>query len=325
VRGIEYILDDGAVKRRVMLRRRMLRPTSLGGLRQHLSAQTRRIRRRRRFRRHRRRPSVGIVADERGIFFVRHHRAHRSIRARRRRRHRRASSRRRRASTRREQTRGGATRRRHRERARERRLRGGRDAGKNRSIDRARRRASRRSSRRARGCRDVVGDIRNHPFQPSDVAVEGPTRGVTLNPRLSYVYVVRIYMLNIRIWCPVKIWIAAPRVRVDAHTRTGRVRYRVRGYSSRGVKKHSTHARIVSSPHSDADDDDDDDVARVRRVGDASRRWEDRSRARAGRAFARAPDASRELDVDDDGIDDDEWISTTRAGFDDDARVSSRR
>ena len=48
-------------------------------------------------------------------------------------------------------------------------------------------------------------------------------------------------------------------------------------------------------------------------------------RARAGRAFARAPDASRELDVDDDGIDDDEWISTTRAGFDDDARVSSRR
>ena len=92
-----------------------------------------------------------------------------------------------------------------------------------------------------------------------------------------------------------------------------------------GSKKNSTHARIVSSPHSDADDDDDDDVARVRRVGDASRRWEDRSRARAGRAFARAPDASRELDVDDDGIDDDEWISTTRAGFDDDARVSSRR
>ncbi len=89
--------------------------------------------------------------------------------------------------------------------------------------------------------------------------------------------------------------------------------------------KNSTHARIVSSPHSDAVDDDDDDVARVRRVGDASRRWEDRSRARAGRAFARAPDASRELDVDDDGIDDDEWISTTRAGFDDDARVSSRR
>ena len=84
--------------------------------------------------------------------------------------------------------------------------------------------------------------------------------------------------------------------------------------------------RMVFSPHSDAvDDDDDDDVARVRRVGDASRRWEDRSRARAGRAFARAPDASRELDVDDDGIDDDEWISTTRAGFDDDARVSSRR
>ncbi len=83
-------------------------------------------------------------------------------------------------------------------------------------------------------------------------------------------------------------------------------------------------ARTVFSPHSDAVDDDDDDVARGRRVGDASRRWEDRSRARGGRAFACAPDASRELDVDDDGIDDDEWISTTR-GFDDDARVSSRR
>ena len=83
--------------------------------------------------------------------------------------------------------------------------------------------------------------------------------------------------------------------------------------------------RMVFSPHSDAVDDDDDDVARVRRVGDASRRWEDRSRAhRTRRAFARAPNASRELDVDDDVIDD-EWISTTRAGFDDDARVSSRR
>ena len=90
------------------------------------------------------------------------------------------------------------------------------------------------------------------------------------------------------------------------------------------VKSKKT-ARIVFPPHSDAVDDADDDVARVRRVGDASRRWEDRSRARAGRAFARAPDASRELDVDDDVIDDDEWISTTRAGFDDDARVSSRR
>ena len=78
---------------------------------------------------------------------------------------------------------------------------------------------------------------------------------------------------------------------------------------------------MVFSPYSDAVDDDDDDVARVRRVGDASRRWEDRSRAhRTRRAFARAPNASRELDVDDD-----EWISTTRAGFDDDARVSSRR